>query len=303
MTSSELILVTCAAGKQAAHLLPLLDKAGYPLRLAVNSIESQQKLIKLYPNAEIFIGDLCDKNFVKNLLNNITIIYYIGPPMHPHETLMGITVIEAAILESQNNRFRHFIYSSVIYSILHKLMNHDCKRFVEEYLIESSLLFTILQPTHFIDNFPIKNIKKQENPIFQAHWNPEIKFSFLYLKDLAEITLKIIKEGPKHYYASYQLASTQPMTYTELCSITSKMIKKNINIEQEKFEENYLNFLKQINGNSDGPYHPTMRDAVQRMLLYYNDRGLIVSTNVMTWLLGHEPISVENWLQHTLADE
>ena len=44
----------------------------------------------------------------------------------------------------------HFIYASVLHPCLRKLMNHDCKRYVEEYLIESGLPYTILQPSHFI---------------------------------------------------------------------------------------------------------------------------------------------------------
>ncbi len=35
------------------------------------------------------------------------------------------------------------------------------------------------------------------------------------------------------------------------------------------------------------------RDAGQRMLLYYNERGLVGSTNVMRWLLGREPAQWE----------
>lgn len=43
------------------------------------------------------------------------------------------------------------MYSSVLNPQLRKLMNHDCKRHVEEYLIESGLNFTVLQPSHFMN--------------------------------------------------------------------------------------------------------------------------------------------------------
>ena len=42
------------------------------------------------------------------------------------------------------------------------------------------------------------------------------------------------------------------------------------------------------------------RDEAERLVLYYNRRGLKGSPNVLRWLLGHEPTSVEAWVDAQL---
>lgn len=57
-------------------------------------------------------------------------------------------------------------------SRLRKMMNHNCKRYVEEYVMESGLPYTILQPTTFMDNLPLPLLWRQtrdgEDPVFRA---------------------------------------------------------------------------------------------------------------------------------------
>jgi hypothetical protein len=47
------------------------------------------------------------------------------------------------------------------------------------------------------------------------------------------------------------------------------------------------NVLIRLYGTSDG-IDPRSKDAAQRMILYYNNRGLIGSANVLQWILGGE---------------
>lgn len=88
-------------------------------------------------------------------LSGVTAIWHVGPSLHPHESEVGYTMIDAAVVESrrQGSNFQHFVYSSVLQTQLRKLMNHNAKRYVEEYLMEPGLNFTILQPSHFVDGF------------------------------------------------------------------------------------------------------------------------------------------------------
>lgn len=90
-------------------------------------------------------------------------------------------------------------------------MNRDCKRYVEEYLIESGLQYTILQPSHFMDMFPIEKLSEEKQPVFRAQWDPEVPFSYTSRDDLGEVTVKILEQRKAHYYATYQLVSTSPL--------------------------------------------------------------------------------------------
>lgn len=42
------------------------------------------------------------------------------------------------------------------------------------------------------------------------------------------------------------------------------------------------------------------RDEAERLILFYNRRGLKGSPNVLRWLLGREPTTVESWVEGEL---
>lgn len=173
----DLIVLTGASGKICSHVIPLvLLKHPRRLRLVANSTASLERLKSQYPQAEVEQADLTLPNEARRVLKGATSLYHVGPPFHPHETEIGYNVVDAAVGEARDGAFKHFVYSGVIQSQLRKLLNHgktltmsrlvlglsirlsnlfalkyanalllDCKRFVEEYLMESGLNWTILQ--------------------------------------------------------------------------------------------------------------------------------------------------------------
>lgn len=152
------ILITCAAGKISKVLSPLLLKNGYSLRAFVHSEKSGEQLKQTLAHAgdhlEILVGDLQNPTDVKRSLIGIDIVFHIGPSMHPREDAIGKIVID----EAKHAGVSHFILSSVLHPIRTKLLNHRIKIAVEEYLIESRLPYTILQPTHFMHMTQCQNI-------------------------------------------------------------------------------------------------------------------------------------------------
>ena len=297
--SNDLLLLTGASGKQVATLLPLLKNHWSRLRLVVYSASSKQKLSSEHPQAEVLQADLTVPAECERVVQGVTAVYHIGPSFHPNETYIGTCLIDACVAQSENGGpFLHFVFSSVLCPILRKLLNHDCKRYVEEHLMESGLNYTILQPSHFIDMFPVKMLASSEEPVYPTRWNPDIKFSFTTLKDNAEVAARVLEEREKHYFATYPLISTKaPLSYREVCALTSEHIGKRIKVEPLSFEEI-------VNGDVESMFglrkHPATRDGAQRMLLYYNFRGLKGNANVAEWILGRETIGIEDWLKGKL---
>lgn len=115
-----------------------------------------------------------------------------------HEPHIGIVIKEA-----EKAKVKHFIYSSVLHPVRSKLLNHDVKRQVEEYLIESKLNWTILQPTHFMQNSdPTEAIEKGFWPV---PYNPDNEMGFIDLRDLTQVTEIILAHPEKHYRTRYEL--------------------------------------------------------------------------------------------------
>ena len=198
-------------------------------------------------------------------------------------------MIEAAV----HHQIQHFVFSSVLHTQLRKILQHDCKRYIEESLIESGIPYTILQPSHFMDNFPLQKLLDSE--AYTALWGIDIPFSYTSLDDLSDVAAKVLKEREKHVYATYQLISTTPpMDYRQLCEIAGKKIGKQIKVEQMQFQKTMEWNLEAMFGLKP---HPSTRDQAQRMLLYYNYRGSVGNNNVMRWVLEREPLTWEKWME------
>ena len=288
---SELIVLTCASGKQCTQIIPLLypRSSQYKLRLVVHSKQSLERLTQQYPKAEVLQANLGSPDDCSRILSGATAIYYVSPTMNPHETHYGTNVIDAAVAESRKpgSSFAHFVFSSVIHPIISKLLNHDRKRLIEEYLTESALPYTVLQPGHFADNSIGKLVEQKDsaNPVFRAPHSPESAFSFSTVHDHAEVSVKVIQERAKHYYATYQVVSTRPMTYREYVRSVGDEMGKTIEVEQMPYEEVVDLYCGRILG-PDGAKEQSRRDGVERLLLYYNSRGLPGNPGILEWLLG-----------------
>ena len=295
----DLLLVTAAGGKQASCLLPLLVKKWKRLRLNVLSAESKEKLEKQYPNAEVIQADTTDARACKALLEGVTACYLVTPPFNAHETEMGYNMIDAALANVRSGGpFKHMLHSSVIFPILRKLVNHDSKRYVEEYLVESGLPYTIVEPTHMMESFDVTALLSQEEPTFVRFWNPNVPFSFVSARDIAQAAANILDQRKKHFYATYQLVGTrEPMDYNGVARIISEESGRELHVDQKPLESATGMFTSRITKlkAEDVPF--TTAQAAGRMLMYYNDKGLIGNANVLEMLLGRTPLDYRAWVR------
>ncbi|GJC88938.1 hypothetical protein ColLi_11776 [Colletotrichum liriopes] len=320
---SEILVVTSPGGKQCSHLLPLLSSgdSNFSLRLAAHSEKSASKLQTRYPDADIVVVDLVSLANCREIVKGASAVFHTGPSIHSREREMGFNMIDAATAESQvpGNHFRHFVFSSVLGTQHRKLMQHDLKSYVEERLMLSPIKWTILQPTNFMDSFPVARLANMEIPVMQRMWDPEVANSVIALQDLAEATAKVLNEGEKHYYAQYPLCGTAPISDADVAKVIGKQIGKGVRVNKPSFEKgvDYLmstlfgagktyadgaHFGFGING-TEGDLRPDItKDEAERLVLFYNRYGLVGNPNVLKSLLGREPTSVEEWVKIQLVE-
>ncbi|GAB7342329.1 hypothetical protein MBLNU457_g0555t2 [Dothideomycetes sp. NU457] len=281
-TTNDLILITCASGKQGTDLVPVLYNHFSRLRLQVKSEASEQRLRTQYPNAEIIRADLHDPAVPAQLLEGVT-------AATKHEHHIAVTLFTAA---STIPTLKHIIYSSVLHPHLYKLLNHAAKLSSETYLIESSLPFTILQPSHVMENLPLRTLLSSSEPTYPIPYNPSTVFTWTSTKDLAFATLRILLEREEHFHATYQLISTAPASYTDAIKIVSEVLGKEVAIKRVGLLEAAETMAQRAGGGSEGA-----REVARRLLLYYDERGLVGNRNVMRWLLGREPLGYREWVE------
>ncbi|KAI4741794.1 hypothetical protein E4T50_07781 [Aureobasidium sp. EXF-12298] len=258
----DLLLVTCASGKQGTGLIPHIAKKWKRLRLHAGSEASKERLQKQYPSAEVIVADMADPTTAPKLLEGVTCCFIVCPPLQ-HETMAIYYMIDAAVAQrAAGGPFAHMVYSSVIFPILRKLLNHDNKRYAEEYLIESGLPYTILQPTHMMENFPMEKVVREVKPVYPSPYNPEIVFTWVSAKDVGEAAARVLEERQKHFYATYPLVGTEPATYTEAVRQVSEVIGKEIKIQRIPLEQAVDGLVRRNKNES-------MRPFATRLLVYY----------------------------------
>ena len=200
-------------------------------------------------------------------------------------------MIDAATTQrASGGPFAHLLYSSVLFPILHKLLNHDSKRHAEEYLIESGLPWTVIQPSHLMENFPLAKVLREEEPTYPIPYDPATVFTWTTTKDLACATARILQERKTHLFAVYPLVSTRPGTYHDVVRWFGDAIGKEITIERvSPFEAAEMMAKAAAGGAKDA------KVIFKRMLIYYDERGLVGNSSVLEMLLGRKPMSYAEW--------
>ncbi|KAK5175590.1 uncharacterized protein LTR77_000729 [Saxophila tyrrhenica] len=288
-TNNDLILITAASGKQARGLLPHLTGTWKHLRLNVASQASADRLKQQYPGADVTQHDISDPHACDTMLQGVTACFLVTPAFHPQETQCGINVINAAR------------------SSMQKMMNHDAKRYIEEYLVESGVPHTIIQPTHLMETLPLAKIVeeaekdgKASHPLF---WDPSVPSTSVSTRDVGEAAAKILAERERHFSATYQLVGTRaPISYTQIAAIVSEEIGKPFSIEQKPIDDGVKAFNSMMTSGKPETADFLMKQGPARMFMYYNGRGIIGNPNVLEMLLGRKALDYRDWVKMGLKE-
>ncbi|KZT05929.1 NAD(P)-binding protein [Laetiporus sulphureus 93-53] len=279
------ILITGAAGRTSGYVIKALlespNVSAPDLRLLVRSESAIEKVHarfpQLPPRPSFVIADFLEASTLPAAVQGVDVVFHNAPTFHPQETAMGIAMIDAA----KEAGVKHFVYCSVLFPILTKLVNHIVKCHVEEYLIESGLNYTILEPTALMQNIDLERVQST----FKIYsWNgPDILEGYLDLEDLAAVARIVLLDPKTHNRARYELCG-QNCSYADIAHEASAQLGRPIECEQVPREQIIAQGIKTSMLRGDYAI-----DAADRMLYYYEKRGIPGNNNVLRWLLGREP--------------
>ena len=296
-----MILVTAAFGNQGQRLIPLLSRAGRDVR-AMRASGDLDQLLALGAKEAIH-GDASDPQTLKQALEGVDTVYHIGPALHPRERDMGIAVVNAAEEAGVN----HLVFSSVLHAIEPALIQHRAKLAIEQRIINSNVNWTILQPTNYL--MPAWTIPVFDSGVFRLWWSLDRRQSLIVLDDFAEVAAKVICEGSPHFGATYELSSADCLTGHEIAEIFTSVTGRETFAEEVPADEFLVKYRKHPGVNSiatpgqpisadDFPYEFEVFRAIGK---HYGEYDFVGNPNVMRWLLGREPTSVENYLRREFA--
>jgi len=276
-------------------LIPRLAHAGFTVRAARRSPGKDNELKALGAH-EVFIGDLGDEETYFEALKDVDVVYHVGPGGIGNEVEMGLAMLRCA----KRAGVRHVVFSSIYHTMI-DIIQHRFKRDIEEKIVESGLNFTTLK----FHDYMMPEVYVE--PVLQGHdfpifWpvKPGSRHSYIDLHDMADVACKVIVEGSKHYYASYELCGPDKLSFDDIAGILSRATGREVRVNQGKIED-LFNLLWP--GVEDLSAHQDEIDVITSISKWYGQFDYLGNPNVLTWLLGRPPTSFEQFVRRTIAEK
>jgi uncharacterized protein YbjT (DUF2867 family) len=280
------ILVTAANGNQGRYLVPELVRAGHDVRASVRS-ESSALALRAWGVADVIVGDLADHDVLARAVDGVDKIYYVGAALSPSERAVGFAMVDAA----RNAGVSHFVMSSVLHAITSDLIQHEVKRDVEEHLLSSGLDFTILQPANYMLAHRLK--PAFERGVFELSWSLDRLQSLVHVRDVAEVAAGVLENSERHIGATYELAAPGRFTAYDIAAIISAVVDASIDVREIDVDT----FAQRVLSGADPASMVYEVRAMRAISERYSSHDFVGNPNVLTWLLGRTPTTVEEWVR------
>lgn len=287
------VLVTGANGKTGRAVTAALAARGVAVRAFIRD-SAQWPALRAAGNAAGYaVGDLKIPTTIVAALSGCDAMVHIGPPMHPDEVAMTVNCVQAA----QGESLKHFVYYSVMHPLRRDVRHHSLKLDCEEKIVAAGLPYTIVQPMRYMQH--LEPIWKEvvEKGVHAMPFNVDVKFNVVDLSDLAAATATVICEtaadmatAGKHLYASYELAGPEALSQRDMADIIAGEIGRPVTaraIAQDELR------AKAMSGGATV-------DRIEQMLslnAHYDQHGFRGNPNVLTMLLGREPVRFESYVR------
>ena len=286
-----MILITGANGQTGRAIIKALLSKGEQIRAFVHKHEHIRELNSLGIK-EVAVGDMMDQKAVDEAFIGISTVYHICSALNPHEVEIGQRVINAA----RSAKIEHFVYHSVLHSVLQDMPHHQKKLMVEKLLVDSGMPYTIIQPAVFMQNILESWKLLSEEGIFRQKFftTTETRMCMLDLEDLAEAA-SIILINPGHTGATYELCGPENLSLSDMVVAMEQHFGREIKVETPQDEM----FAAQLKKHGAGDYQV---DTLIKMFQHYNEHGFIGNPNVLTWILGRKPNDFSSFILRTLEE-
>lgn len=287
-----MILVTGANGRPGRAIIHTLSSKGAQVRAFVHKAEQIEEIMSVGAT-EAVAGDMMDQKAIKDAFAGVSAIYHICSAINPNEFEIGKIMIEAA----REAKVEQFVYHSVLHSVLQDMPHHQKKLMVEEFLINSGVPYTIVQPAVFMQNILDSwNVLKEEGIFRQKFFtSEETRMCMLDLEDLAEAA-SIILMNPGHTGVTYELSGPENLSFSDMTETLKRNLGREIKVETPTDEM----FLAQLRKFGADDYRA---NTLLKMFQHYNEYGFIGNPNVLTWLLGRKPNEFSAFVLRMLAEE
>lgn len=227
------------------------------------------------------IANLDDPAAMSDALADADAAYLIAPNVHPDE--LGLLRPTIDLCEQAGLRV---VYHSVMHPYAPSMPHHLAKADVEDALRRSTLTWTILQPASYMDNL-LGPVSGSETGVWHQPYDVGTPFTPVALEDVgaaAAITLT----DPVHAFASYELAGPERLSSQQMAHELQRELDRPIEVraDRDAWERAVGEHLE-----------PEARRRLELMFDYYDVHGFAGNPQVLSWLLGRQPVTFTEWIR------
>jgi uncharacterized protein YbjT (DUF2867 family) len=283
------IMMVGATGKYAGLVLPELKKRGAMVRALVRNEEGARAAQELGAD-ETAIGDLEDPASLSAAAAGTEAVFHINPAFAPNEAELGLAMVKAA----QDAGVNKFVFSGVIHPSLSKLPNHAAKLPVEQAISESGMIFTILQPTLFMQTLEICWAEVIGEGKLSLPYSKQMRVCYVDYRDVAEAAA-IALTSDKLDYGTYELCAPGMINRIELALLMTKILGTAVEAVEPTFDE--------WADQAQMPAGP-QRDGLKQMYADFDEGGLPGGNSiVLEAVLGREPRTLDQFVEELATRE
>jgi uncharacterized protein YbjT (DUF2867 family) len=239
---------------------------------------------------ETAIGDLEDPASLSAAAAGTEAVFHINPAFAPNEAELGLAMVKAA----QDAGVNKFVFSGVIHPSLSKLPNHAAKLPVEQAISESGMIFTILQPTLFMQTLEICWAEVIGEGKLSLPYSKQMRVCYVDYRDVAEAAA-IALTSDKLDYGTYELCAPGMINRIELALLMTKILGTAVEAVEPTFDE----WADQAQ-MAAGP----QRDGLKQMYADFDEGGLPGGNSiVLEAVLGREPRTLDQFVEELATRE
>lgn len=284
-----MILITGSAGKTGRAIIQALAKSKETVRALVHRLD-QVAMLEALGVEDVQVGDMLEPASIAWAVQGVRAIYHISPNVSPDEMIIGKNIIRAA----QAANVEQLVFHSVLHPSIEAMPHHWQKLRVEENLFESGLLYTILQPTVYMQNVLVNWDLILSTGIFPLPYLPETRLSLVDLEDVSRAAAKVLTE-PGHQGATYELVGTPGMSQINMADVLSEQLDRSVTAKAVPLEE----WERGARSAGLGDYQVS---TLIKMFSYYERYGFVGNSNVLSCLLQRQPTSFADFVSRIKSE-
>ena len=285
------MLVTSSTGLTGKAVVKAMASKGIVVTAMVHSEKKTDVMLGLGAS-ETVVGDIASYDDFLLAMRGMDAVYYICPTAREDEAEIGKMAIEAA-KEAGINRF---IYQSVLHSIEPELPHHRQKLEVERALVDSGLIYTIVQPAPFMQNILNAKAALVNNKVFvQKFFTGRDSVNRKNMIDVGDFgnCIAEIALDERFQYATLELCGPQNLSASEMLSTIENVVGQEIKLKYLTDDE-----IRRAMSERNAPEYSI--ETLLKMFQHYNNGDFCGSPFVTTAILKRTPTTFAEFLKREL---